>query len=39
MNYQESRDYIKKIEKYGSILGLDNIVSLMERLGNPQDNA
>lgn len=37
MNYQESRDYIKKIEKYGSVLGLDNIVSLMERLGNPQD--
>lgn len=37
MNYQESRDYINKIEKYGSVLGLENIFNLMKRLGNPQD--
>lgn len=37
MDYQESRSYIKKAEKYGSVLGLDNMRQLMRRLGNPQD--
>lgn len=37
MDYQESRTYIKKAEKYGSVLGLDNMRQLMMRLGNPQD--
>ena len=37
MNYQESRKYIEDSQKYGSVLGLDNMRELMERLGNPQD--
>lgn len=37
MNYQESREYIQKISKYGSVLGLQNIMELLKRLGNPQD--
>lgn len=37
MNYQESRKYIKDSQKYGSVLGLDNMRELMGRLGNPQD--
>lgn len=37
MNYQESRKYIEDSQKYGSVLGLDNMRELMGRLGNPQD--
>lgn len=37
MNYQESRKYIEDSQKYGSVLGLDNMRELMNRLGNPQD--
>ncbi len=37
MDPQESRSYIKKAEKYGTVLGLDNMSQLMRRLGNPQD--
>lgn len=37
MDYQQSRAYIKDAEKYGSVLGLDNMRELMRRLGNPQE--
>lgn len=37
MNYQESWKYIEDSQKYGSVLGLDNMRELMGRLGNPQD--
>ncbi|MDC7290142.1 bifunctional folylpolyglutamate synthase/dihydrofolate synthase [Blautia schinkii] len=38
MDYQQSREYIKDAEKYGSVLGLENMQEMMERLGNPQDD-
>ena len=37
MNYQESRRYIEEAAKYGSVLGLDHMREMLERLGNPQD--
>ena len=37
MNYKESRLYIEHAQKYGSVLGLDNMETMMERLGTPQD--
>ena len=37
MNYKESRLYIEHAQKYGSVLGLNNMEIMMERLGNPQD--
>ena len=36
MNYQESIDYINRIQIMGDKLGLDNIIRLTEALGNPQ---
>ena len=38
MNYREARVYLEKLSKYGSVLGLDNMKALLERLGNPQDS-
>lgn len=38
MDYQQSREYIKDAEKYGSVLGLENMQEMMKRLGNPQDD-
>lgn len=37
MNYGEAREYLKNVNKLGSILGLDTIKELLRRLGNPQD--
>ena len=37
MNYQECRAYIDDSAKYGSVLGLDNMREMLDRLGNPQD--
>lgn len=37
MNYEESRKYIQDASSRGSVLGLDNIVNLMNKLGNVQD--
>lgn len=36
MNYEESRVYLDEISRYGSVLGLDNMKELLDRLGNPQ---
>lgn len=38
MNYRECRVYIDKAQKYGSVLGLDNMREMLKRLGNPQDD-
>ena len=38
MDYGESRAYIKDAERYGSVLGLDNMYEMMKRLGNAQDS-
>lgn len=38
MNYQECRAYIDDSAKYGSVLGLDNMRNMLDRLGNPQDD-
>ena len=37
MNYEEAMNFIQNTNKFGSVLGLDNIRELLERLGNPQD--
>jgi len=37
MEYLAAKEYLQKISKYGSILGLKNITVLLEKLGNPQD--
>ena len=37
MNYEEAMNFIQNTNKFGSVLGLDNIKELLERLGNPQD--
>lgn len=37
MNYQETMKFIGQANKFGSVLGLDNIRELLDRLGNPQD--
>lgn len=36
MNYVESRKYIKSISKYGSVLGLNSINMLLEKLNHPE---
>lgn len=37
MNYQETMEFIGRANKFGSVLGLDNIRELLKRLDNPQD--
>ncbi|RDU23975.1 bifunctional folylpolyglutamate synthase/dihydrofolate synthase [Anaerosacchariphilus polymeriproducens] len=37
-SYQEAREYIKSTLKFGSILGLENIKELLNRLENPQEH-
>ena len=36
MNYKQAVAYIEEVQAYGSVLGLENIVELCKRLGNPQ---
>lgn len=38
MNYRETLEYVDEISSYGSVLGLDNIIELCKRMGNPQDS-
>ncbi len=38
MNYQEARKYIDDAASFGSVLGLENIKELLDRLGNPQND-
>ncbi|MBR1865824.1 MAG: bifunctional folylpolyglutamate synthase/dihydrofolate synthase [Lachnospiraceae bacterium] len=37
MNYEEALAYMNKVQKRGSVLGLDSVKLLLERLDNPQD--
>ncbi|MCI7813631.1 MAG: folylpolyglutamate synthase/dihydrofolate synthase family protein [Lachnospiraceae bacterium] len=37
MDYQEARVYLENVTKYGSVLGLENMKELLDRLSNPQD--
>lgn len=36
MNYKEAREYLREINKYGSVLGLESITKLLQEMGNPQ---
>lgn len=36
MDYKEALDYIHNTNKFGVVLGLDNITKLLDLLGNPQ---
>lgn len=38
MIYQEAKEYLEEITRYGSVLGLDSIRELLKRLNNPQNN-
>lgn len=38
MNYSEAREYLREVNKYGSVLGLDSIKELLRRLGNPEND-
>lgn len=37
MNYKEARVYLDEVSKYGSVLGLESMRELLDRLGNPQN--
>lgn len=37
VTYKEARVYLDKVSKYGSVLGLDSIRNLLNKLDNPQD--
>lgn len=37
MNYKEAMEYVEQVSKQGSVLGLDNIKELLNRLDNPQN--
>lgn len=37
MIYQEARVYLDNAARYGSVLGLENMTYLLDKLGNPQD--
>jgi len=36
MNYKKALEYIQSLNKYGSVLGLDNMLRLCEKLGHPE---
>lgn len=38
MNYREARGYLEDAGRYGSVLGLENMRQMLDRLGNPQDD-
>lgn len=37
MNYKETLEYIRTLNQYGSVLGLDNMYRLCEKLGHPEE--
>ena len=37
MNYKEAMEYIEFLQVFGSVPGLDNMINLCGKLGNPQD--
>ena len=38
MNYEQAINFIHSTNKFGSVLGLDNINELLRLIGNPQEN-
>lgn len=36
MNYKEAKEYLREINQYGSVLGLESITKLLQEMGNPQ---
>lgn len=38
MNYKEAKEYLNIVKKKGTVLGLDSIKELLNRLGNPEKN-
>ena len=38
MNYEQAINFIHSTNKFGSVLGLDNINELLRLIGNPQDD-
>ena len=36
MNYKETLEYIQSLNQYGSVLGLDNMQRLCEKIGHPE---
>ena len=39
MNYSETVEYILSIPLFAQKIGTENLASLLERLGNPQDKS
>ena len=39
MNYKETLEYIESLKQYGSVLGLDNMLHLCEKLGHPEQKS
>ena len=39
MNYRETVEYILSIPLFAQKIGTENLASLLERLGNPQDKS
>ena len=37
MKYEEVRAYLDSINKFGSVLGLESMKNLLQKVGNPQD--
>lgn len=37
MNYRETLEYIQSLSQYGSVLGLDNMLRLCDKLGHPEE--
>lgn len=37
MNYKDTLEYIQSLNQYGSVLGLDNMLRLCEKLGHPEE--
>ena len=38
MTFEQAVEYIHSTQKFGSVLGLDTISALLEKMGNPQDH-
>ncbi len=38
MNYKQAMEYMESLQSLGSVPGLENIINLCEKLGNPQED-
>ena len=39
MNYKDTLEYIQSLNQYGSVLGLDNMLRLCDKLGHPEEKS